>query len=65
MTTWFMGLDIHQDFCAVAVCENGRLRFAGKVETTLEQLAALVETPLPDDEVALEATSSARARSDP
>jgi transposase len=57
----FIGLDIHRDFCAIAISENGRVRFAGKVQTTPEQLATLAHSLRSDDQVAMEATSNALA----
>ena len=56
-----IGLDIHRDFCAIAISENGHVRFAGKVPTTPEQLQILADSLRPDDQVALEATSNALA----
>jgi transposase len=55
----FIGLDVHRDFCAIAISENGRVRFAGKIQTTPEQLEMLAQSLGADDEVALEATSTA------
>jgi transposase len=57
----FIGLDVHRDFCVIAISENGRVRFAGKVATTPEQLEILANSLRPDDQVALEATSNALA----
>lgn len=57
----FIGLDVHRDFCVIAISENSRVRFAGKVQTTPEQLEALANSLQPDDQVALEATSNALA----
>jgi transposase len=57
----FIGLDVHRDFCVIAISENGRVRFAGKVETSPEQLEVLANSLRRDDQVALEATSNALA----
>jgi transposase len=57
----FIGLDVHRDFCVIAISENARVRFAGKVQTTPEQLGVLAHSLRPDDHVALEATSNALA----
>jgi transposase len=60
-TTWTgraIGLDIHREFCEVAVCENGRTRSAGRVPATPEGIAALGESLLSSDRVALEVTGS-------
>jgi transposase len=52
------GLDVHRDFCEVAIAENGEVCSAGRVPTRLPALevfaGSLVEG---DDVVALEATS--------
>jgi transposase len=57
----FIGLDVHRDFCVIAISENGHVRVAGKVNTTPEQLEVLAQSLRDDDEVALEATSNAFA----
>ena len=56
-----IGLDIHRDFCAIAISESGRVRSAGTVARTPEQLEILANSLRPDDQVALEATSNALA----
>ena len=33
-----VGLDVHRDFCVVAVCEDGKVRSAGRVPSTPEGL---------------------------
>jgi hypothetical protein len=33
-----IGLDVHRDFCEVAVAADGAVRSAGRVETTPERL---------------------------
>jgi transposase len=53
-----IGLDVHLDFCAVAICENGSARSAGRVETTPEHLELFAESLAPDDRVALEVTAN-------
>src|ERR1700735_1341976 len=53
-----IGLDVHRDFCVVAVCEDGTVRSAGRVPSTPEGLAMLAESLLPTDRVALEVTGS-------
>jgi transposase len=53
-----IGLDVHRDFCVVAICEDGKVRSAGRVPSTPEGLAALTESLLPNDRVALEVTGS-------
>jgi hypothetical protein len=53
-----IGLDVHRDFCVVAICEDGKVRSAGRVPSTPEGLRALTESLLPTDRVALEVTGS-------
>jgi len=55
-----IGLDVHRDFCEVAIWEDGKLRSAGRIDTRPEALAAFAATLRSGDEVALEATSGAR-----
>jgi transposase len=51
-----IGLDVHRDFCVIAICEDGVVRSAGRVPSTPEGLAMLAEGLLPSDRVALEVT---------
>ena len=51
-----IGLDVHLDFCEVAICEGGEVRSAGRVETTPEALEVFAESLWPSDRVALEVT---------
>jgi hypothetical protein len=53
-----IGLDVHRDFCVVAICEGGKTRSAGRVPSTPDGIAALAESLLPTDRVALEVTGS-------
>ena len=53
-----IGLDVHRDFCVVAICEDGVVRSAGRVPSTPEGLRTLAESLLPSDRVALEVTGS-------
>ena len=53
-----IGLDVHRDFCVVAICEDGKVRSAGRVPSTPEGLLLLAESLLPTDRVALEVTAS-------
>jgi hypothetical protein len=54
-----LGLDVHRDFCEVAVCEDGRVRSGGRVKTSPEALQLFADSLAPDDQVALEATGNA------
>ncbi len=53
-----IGLDVHRDFCVVAICEDGKVRSAGRVPSTPEGLRLLAESLLATDRVALEVTAS-------
>jgi transposase len=53
-----VGLDVHRDFCVIAICEDGQVRSAGRVPSTPEGLGTLAESLLPSDRVALEVTGS-------
>ena len=53
-----IGLDVHREFCVVAVCEDGKVRSAGRVPSTPEGLRLLAESLLASDRVALEVTAS-------
>ena len=51
-----IGIDVHRDFCEVAISEGGRLRSAGRVASTPRDLALLGGSLQDDDVVALETT---------
>jgi transposase len=53
-----IGLDVHRDFCVVAICEDGEVRSGARVSSTPEGLALLAESLMPSDRVALEVTGS-------
>jgi transposase len=55
----FIGLDVHRDFCEVAIAEAGRVRSAGRIDTRVETLELFARSLGPNDQVALEATSGA------
>jgi transposase len=54
-----IGLDVHRDFCEVAIAEDGAVRSAGRVETTPEALELFARSLGADDRVALEVTGGA------
>ena len=56
-----IGLDVHRDFCEVAIVEGGRVRRAGRVATEPGALTLFAESLGMDDEVVLEATANALA----
>jgi transposase len=53
------GLDVHRDFCEVAIAEGGAIRSAGRIATRVVSLEVFADSLLPTDVVALEATSGA------
>src|SRR6266571_3327341 len=65
----FIGLDVHRDFCEVAIAEAGAVRVAGRVQTEPAALLLFAQSLAVDDQVALEATGNAleiaRSRSPP
>jgi transposase len=55
----FIGLDVHRDFCDVAIYENGTVRSAGRVASSPEQLQLFAQSLCCHDHVALETTGNA------
>jgi len=55
----FIALDVHRDFCEVAVKDESGLRLAGKVRTAVAELQLFAQSLAPDDQVALEASEPA------
>jgi transposase len=55
----FIGLDVHLDFCEIAICENGRVRSAGRVPSSPAGIDMLLRSLADEDQVALEATGNA------
>lgn len=54
----FIGLDVHRDFCEIAISEGGKARSAGRVQSSPEELRVLGQSLLPDDKVILESTGT-------
>jgi transposase len=54
-----IGLDVHRDFCEVAVVEAGEVRSVGRIDTTPEELELFAASLASDDRVALEVTGNA------
>jgi len=54
-----IGLDAHRDFCEVAIGHEGRVRSAGRVATSPEQLLLFAQSLTKSDRVALEVTGNA------
>jgi hypothetical protein len=48
-----IGLDVHRDFCEVAIAEAGAVRSAGRIETTPEAVELFAASLGVDDRVAL------------
>jgi transposase len=54
-----IGLDVHLDFCEVAIAEGGAVRSAGRVETTPERPELFAQSLGADDRVVLEVSGGA------
>src|SRR3989475_4914184 len=54
-----IALDVHRDFCEVAIKDESGLRLAGRVRSSVSELELFAQSLAPDDEVALEATGGA------
>jgi transposase len=52
-------LDVHRDFCEVAIVEAGELRSAGRIETTPAALELFAQSLCVSDRVVLEVTGNA------
>jgi transposase len=53
-----IGLDVHRDFCVVAICEDGEVRSGARVPSTAEGLELLGQSLVRSDRVVLEVTGS-------
>src|SRR5215211_7584556 len=54
-----IGLDVHLEFCEVAIAEGGEVRSAGRIETKPERIELFAQSLGRDDRVALEVTGNA------
>src|SRR3954463_1446193 len=54
-----IGLDVHRDFCEVAIAEEGKLRSAGRIATRPEVLEAFAASLTSDERVVMEVTGNA------
>jgi transposase len=54
-----IGLDVHRDFCEVAISEGGEIRSAPRIKTNPEELGLFAQSLGRDDRVALEVTGNA------
>jgi transposase len=52
-------LDVHRDFCEVAIAQDGEVRSSGRVDTTPERLELFGASLHPQDRVALEVSGGA------
>jgi len=57
----FIGLDVHRDFCEVAISEGGKARRAGRVPARPAELELFAQSLGADDRVVIEATGNALA----
>src|SRR6266536_2300776 len=57
----FLGLDVHRDFCEVAISDGGKARRAGRVASRPAELELFARSLGSDDRVVLEATGNALA----
>src|SRR4051794_35632083 len=56
-----VALDVHRDFCEVAIVDQGRLCSAGRIQTRPDALELFAQSLDPRDRVALEVTGNAWA----
>ncbi len=54
-----IGLDVHLEFCEVAIAEGGEVRSAGRIETKPAELELFAQSLGREDRVALEVTGNA------
>ncbi|MCA1700960.1 MAG: IS110 family transposase [Actinobacteria bacterium] len=54
-----VALDVHRDFCEVAIAADGRVRSAGRIAARPQELELFAQSLGPDDWVALEVTGNA------
>ena len=52
-------MDVHRDFCEVAIVEPGEVRSAGRIETTPAALELFAQSLCVSDRVVLEVTGNA------
>ena len=54
-----IGLDVHRDFCEVAIAEQGKVRSAGRIATRPDVLELFAQSLTTDDRGVLEVTGNA------
>lgn len=52
-------MDVHRDFCQVAIAEAGEVRAAGRIESRPEAIEQFAQSLASDDQVVMEATYGA------
>jgi transposase len=57
----FIGLDVHRDFCEVAISDGDKARSAGRIDTSPSALQLFADSLARTDRVVLESTSNALA----
>ena len=57
----FIGMDVHRDFCEIAIAQDGAVRAAGRIKTEPATLELFAQSLGNDAEVVLEATANALA----
>jgi transposase len=57
----YVGLDVHRDYCEVAIAEDGQVRSAGRIPSAPEQLEGWARRLGSEAAVALESTANALA----
>jgi transposase len=57
----YIGMDVHREFCEVAIREEGGVRQAGRLRTRRAELELFARSLGRDDQVALESTGGAEA----
>ena len=56
-----IALDVHRDFCEVAIKDGAQLRSGGRIQTSVAELELFAQSLAPDDQVALESSGPALA----
>jgi transposase len=56
-----IGMDVHRDFCEIAIAQDGAIRAAGRIATEPQALELFARSLVDSDAVVLEATANALA----
>ena len=57
----YFGVDVHLEFCEIAVCEDGRVSQVGRIASTPEAIREFAADLGSEDEVVLDASGSVMA----